>query len=112
MNSAALTYSGLHSTYINSKQTIAPPARHWYKAKRLGGSLFLQRSRKEQTILIRFQSGHLRTLGWPFYTMLIRSFPLESPNTSITRIFFNQTHSFFGWPHAEWKRIISGHLPR
>ncbi|GFU85120.1 RNase H domain-containing protein [Trichonephila clavipes] len=62
MNSAALTYSELHSTYINSKQTTVPPAHHWYEAKRPGGSLFLQCSRKEKTILTRFRSGHLRTL--------------------------------------------------
>ncbi|GFV52921.1 RNase H domain-containing protein [Trichonephila clavipes] len=58
MNSAALTYSEPHSTYINSKQTTVPPAHHWYEAKRPGGSLFLQCSRKEQTILTRFRSGH------------------------------------------------------
>ncbi|GFX76714.1 gag-pol [Trichonephila clavipes] len=62
MNSAALTYSELHSTYINSKQTTVPPAHHWYEAKRPGGSLFLQCSRMEQTILTRFRSDHLRTL--------------------------------------------------
>ncbi|GFW70600.1 RNase H domain-containing protein [Trichonephila clavipes] len=28
MNLAALTYSELHSTYINSKQTTVPPAHH------------------------------------------------------------------------------------
>ncbi|GFU52247.1 RNase H domain-containing protein [Trichonephila clavipes] len=62
MNSAALTYSELHSTYINSKQTTVPPDNNWYEAKRPAGSLFLQYSRKEQTILTRFRSGHLRTL--------------------------------------------------
>ncbi|GFY35456.1 RNase H domain-containing protein [Trichonephila clavipes] len=62
MNSSALTYSKLHSTYINSKQTTVPPAHHWYETKKPGGSLFLQCSRKEQTILTRFRSGHLRTL--------------------------------------------------
>ncbi|GFY14785.1 RNase H domain-containing protein [Trichonephila clavipes] len=62
MNSAALTYSELHSPYINNKQSTVPPAHHWYEDKRPGGSLFLQCSRKEQTILTRFWSGHLRTL--------------------------------------------------
>ncbi|GFT41168.1 RNase H domain-containing protein [Trichonephila clavipes] len=62
MNSAPLTYSELHSTYINSKQSTVPPAHHWYEAKRPGGSLSLQCSRQEQTILTRFRSGHLRTL--------------------------------------------------
>ncbi|GFW15610.1 RNase H domain-containing protein [Trichonephila clavipes] len=62
MNSAALTYSELHSTYIINKQSTVPPAHHWYEAKRPGDSLFLQCSRQEQTILTRFRSGHLRTL--------------------------------------------------
>ncbi|GFY30630.1 RNase H domain-containing protein [Trichonephila clavipes] len=62
MKSAALTYSELHSTYINSKQTTVPPAHHWYEANRPDGSLFLQCSRKEQTILTRFWSGHLQNL--------------------------------------------------
>ncbi|GFX85588.1 RNase H domain-containing protein [Trichonephila clavipes] len=62
MNSDALTYSELHSTYINNKRSTVPPAHHWYEAKRPGGSLFLQYRRQEQTILTRFQSGHLRTL--------------------------------------------------
>ncbi|PRD25099.1 UNVERIFIED_CONTAM: hypothetical protein NCL1_41888 [Trichonephila clavipes] len=34
MNSAALTYSELHSTYIINKQSTVPPAHHWYEAKR------------------------------------------------------------------------------
>ncbi|GFS89239.1 RNase H domain-containing protein [Trichonephila clavipes] len=62
MNSAALTYSELHSTFINSKQTTVPPAHRWYEAKRPGGSVFLQCSRNEQNILTRFRSGNLRTL--------------------------------------------------
>ncbi|GFT37912.1 RNase H domain-containing protein [Trichonephila clavipes] len=62
LNSAVLTYSELHSTYINNKQSTIPPAHHRYEAKRPGGSLFLQCSRQEQTILTRFQSGHLRAL--------------------------------------------------
>ncbi|GFX32122.1 RNase H domain-containing protein [Trichonephila clavipes] len=62
MNSVPLTYSELHSTYINNKQSTVPPAHHWYKAKRPGGSLSLQCSRQNQTILIHFRSGHLLTL--------------------------------------------------
>ncbi|GFV29756.1 uncharacterized protein TNCV_1925811 [Trichonephila clavipes] len=31
--SAPLTYSELHSTYINNKQSTVPPAHHWYEAK-------------------------------------------------------------------------------
>ncbi|GFY51467.1 RNase H domain-containing protein [Trichonephila inaurata madagascariensis] len=54
MNSAALTYSELHSTYINNKQSSVHPVHHKYEAKRPGGSLFLQCSRTEQTILTRF----------------------------------------------------------
>ncbi|PRD32237.1 UNVERIFIED_CONTAM: hypothetical protein NCL1_21119 [Trichonephila clavipes] len=64
MNSAALTYSKLHSTYINNKQSTVPPAPHWYETKRPGGSLFLQYSRQEQTILTRIRIGHLRTLNF------------------------------------------------
>ncbi|PRD34481.1 UNVERIFIED_CONTAM: hypothetical protein NCL1_14475 [Trichonephila clavipes] len=33
-NSASLTYSKLHSTYINNKQSTIPPAHHWHEAKR------------------------------------------------------------------------------
>ncbi|GFX93885.1 gag-pol [Trichonephila clavipes] len=62
MNSALFTYSELHSSYINKKISTVPPAHHWYEAKRPGGSLSLQCSRQEQTILTRFRSGHLRTL--------------------------------------------------
>ncbi|GFX58256.1 RNase H domain-containing protein [Trichonephila clavipes] len=29
MNLFALTYSELHSTYINNKQSTVPPAHHW-----------------------------------------------------------------------------------
>ncbi|GFV50203.1 RNase H domain-containing protein [Trichonephila clavipes] len=56
MNSAALTYSELHSTCINNKQSTVPPDHHWYESKRPGGPLFRQCSRKEQTILTRFRS--------------------------------------------------------
>ncbi|GFX17142.1 RNase H domain-containing protein [Trichonephila clavipes] len=62
MNSGALAYLELHSTYINNKQSTVPPAHHWYETKRPGGALFLQCSRQEKTILTRFRSGHLRTL--------------------------------------------------
>ncbi|GFX98388.1 RNase H domain-containing protein [Trichonephila clavipes] len=60
MNSAALTYSELHST--NNKQSTVPPVHTWYEDKRPSCSLFLQCSRQEQTILIRFRSGHLQIL--------------------------------------------------
>ncbi|PRD31013.1 UNVERIFIED_CONTAM: hypothetical protein NCL1_24664 [Trichonephila clavipes] len=33
MSSAPLTYSELHSTYTNNKQSTVPPAHHWYEAK-------------------------------------------------------------------------------
>ncbi|GFW44757.1 RNase H domain-containing protein [Trichonephila clavipes] len=39
-----------------------PPAHHWYEVKHPGGSLFLQYSRQEQTILTRFRNGKLRAL--------------------------------------------------
>ncbi|GFV15166.1 RNase H domain-containing protein [Trichonephila clavipes] len=41
VNSAPLTYSELHSTYINNKQLTVPPAHHWYEVKPPGGSLSL-----------------------------------------------------------------------
>ncbi|GFY28872.1 RNase H domain-containing protein [Trichonephila clavipes] len=62
MNSAALTYSELHSTYINNKQLPVPPAHHWYEAKRPGGFLSFQCSRQGQTILTRFLINHLKIL--------------------------------------------------
>ncbi|GFX60071.1 gag-pol [Trichonephila clavipes] len=34
MNSAPLSYSVLHSTYINKKKSTVPPPHHWYEAKR------------------------------------------------------------------------------
>ncbi|GFV42734.1 hypothetical protein TNCV_840891 [Trichonephila clavipes] len=34
MNSSPLTYSELHSTYINNKQANVPSVHHWYEAKR------------------------------------------------------------------------------
>ncbi|GFT71927.1 RNase H domain-containing protein [Trichonephila clavipes] len=57
MYSAHLTYSELHCTYINNKQSTVSPVQHWYEAKRPGVFLSLQCSRQEQTILIRFRSG-------------------------------------------------------
>ncbi|GFU70101.1 putative RNA-directed DNA polymerase from transposon BS [Trichonephila clavipes] len=62
IKSAPLTYSELHSTYINNKQSIVSPDHHWYEAKRSSGSFSLQCRRKEQAILTRFRSHHLRTL--------------------------------------------------
>ncbi|GFY62973.1 RNase H domain-containing protein [Trichonephila inaurata madagascariensis] len=38
MNSAALTYSELHSTYINNKQSTVPPAHHCAFGSDTGGS--------------------------------------------------------------------------
>ncbi|GFU08077.1 RNase H domain-containing protein [Trichonephila clavipes] len=61
-NSAPLTHSELHSTYIKNMQSTVSPALHWYEAKRPGGSLSLQSSRQEQCILTRFRRDHLRTL--------------------------------------------------
>ncbi|GFV29771.1 RNase H domain-containing protein [Trichonephila clavipes] len=55
INSAPLTYSELHSTYINNKQSTVPPAHHWYERE----TLSLQCSRQKQTILTCFRSGHL-----------------------------------------------------
>ncbi|GFU05445.1 RNase H domain-containing protein [Trichonephila clavipes] len=51
MKKAALTYSELHSSYINNKQSTISLAHHWHEAKPPGGSLFLQCSWQEQTFL-------------------------------------------------------------
>ncbi|GFU53368.1 RNase H domain-containing protein [Trichonephila clavipes] len=64
MNSAALTYSELHSTYINSKQTTIPPAHHWYEAKRPGGSLFVSMRQEGTNYSDSFSEWPLRT--WTF----------------------------------------------
>ncbi|GFU05062.1 RNase H domain-containing protein [Trichonephila clavipes] len=40
INSAPLTYSELHSIYINNKQSTVPPVHHWYEPKRPGVVLF------------------------------------------------------------------------
>ncbi|GFV14401.1 RNase H domain-containing protein [Trichonephila clavipes] len=62
MNSAPLTYSELHSTYIKNKQSTVPPAHHWYEAKCPGGSLFLQSTGRHYFNSFPKKSGHLRTL--------------------------------------------------
>ncbi|GFW17047.1 RNase H domain-containing protein [Trichonephila clavipes] len=54
MNSAPLTYSVFHSTYINNKQSTVSPVHHWYEAKRPGGSPSLQCSRQEKSIRTHF----------------------------------------------------------
>ncbi|GFT15744.1 RNase H domain-containing protein [Trichonephila clavipes] len=74
MNSSALIYLELHSTNVNSRQTTVPPAHHWYEAKRPGGSLFLQCSREEQTILTRFRSDHLQILTFRDGTKVFPTF--------------------------------------
>ncbi|GFT31997.1 HTH_48 domain-containing protein [Trichonephila clavipes] len=40
------------------------PVHRWYRGKRLRGSLSLQCSKQEQSVVTRFGSGHLRTLTY------------------------------------------------
>ena len=42
----------------------APPLHHWYKSSRPEGSLTLACSKRDQTALTRFLSGHLRTMKY------------------------------------------------
>ncbi|GBN12974.1 hypothetical protein AVEN_217680-1, partial [Araneus ventricosus] len=62
--SAPLTYLELFSRAKSRNKTIwlIPPVRHWYQGSRPGGSLSLDCSRRDQTTLTRFLSGHIRSL--------------------------------------------------
>ncbi|GFX16774.1 uncharacterized protein TNCV_4187481 [Trichonephila clavipes] len=48
----------LHRTKMNLTWRN-PPAHHWYAAKSPGLSLQCRSSRAQQTVLVRFRSGHL-----------------------------------------------------
>ncbi|GBN76490.1 hypothetical protein AVEN_209897-1 [Araneus ventricosus] len=62
--SAPLTYLELFPRPKSRNKTIwlIPPEHHWYQGSRLGGSLSIDCSRRDQTILTRFRSGHIRSL--------------------------------------------------
>ncbi|GBN22103.1 hypothetical protein AVEN_123116-1 [Araneus ventricosus] len=41
---------------------LIPPVHHWYQGSRPGGCLSIDCSRRDQTTLTRFLSGHIRSL--------------------------------------------------
>ncbi|GBL71019.1 hypothetical protein AVEN_79600-1, partial [Araneus ventricosus] len=62
--SAPLTYLQLFSRAKSRNKTIwlIPPVHHWYQGSRPGGCLSIDCSRRNQTTLNRFLSGHIRSL--------------------------------------------------
>ncbi|GBM64993.1 hypothetical protein AVEN_14084-1 [Araneus ventricosus] len=62
--SAPLTYLELFSRAKCRNKTIwlIPPVHHWYQGSRPGGCLSIDRSKRDQTTLTRFLSGHIRSL--------------------------------------------------
>ncbi|GBM29225.1 hypothetical protein AVEN_115997-1 [Araneus ventricosus] len=62
--SAPLTYLELFSRAKSRNKTIwlVPPVQHWFQGSRPGGCLSIDCSRRDQTTLTRFLSGHIRSL--------------------------------------------------
>ncbi|GBN02931.1 hypothetical protein AVEN_113340-1 [Araneus ventricosus] len=62
--SAPLTYLELFSRAKGRNKTIwlIPPVHHWYQGSRPGSCLSIDCSRRDQTTLTRFLSGHIRSL--------------------------------------------------
>ncbi|GBM71247.1 hypothetical protein AVEN_130471-1 [Araneus ventricosus] len=62
--SAPLTYLELFSRAKSRNKTIwlIPPEHHWYQGSRPGDCLSIDCSRRDQTTLTRFLSGHIRSL--------------------------------------------------
>ncbi|GFW72129.1 RNase H domain-containing protein [Trichonephila clavipes] len=64
--SAPLTFSEIFSRTKHQNTTAwitsPPPEHHWYQCSRPGGSLAHGFARQDQTLLARFQSGHLKTM--------------------------------------------------
>ncbi|GBM15059.1 hypothetical protein AVEN_86442-1 [Araneus ventricosus] len=62
--SAPLTYLELFSRAKSRNKTIwlIPPEYHWYQGSGPGGCLSIDCSRRDQTTLTRFLSGHIRSL--------------------------------------------------
>ncbi|GBM50327.1 hypothetical protein AVEN_142337-1 [Araneus ventricosus] len=62
--SAPLSYLELFSRAKSRNETIwlIPPVHHWYQGSRPGGCLSIDCSRRDQTTLTRFLSGHIRSL--------------------------------------------------
>ncbi|GFY02816.1 RNase H domain-containing protein [Trichonephila clavipes] len=61
---APLAYLELFSKYKAKNKAIGmiPPVHPWYQSKYLGGFLVRCSSRRDQTVLTRFLSGHLTSL--------------------------------------------------
>ncbi|GBN47017.1 hypothetical protein AVEN_171955-1 [Araneus ventricosus] len=64
MPSEPLTYLELFSRAKSRNKTIwlIPPVHHWCQGSRPGGCLLIDCSRRDQTTLTRFLSGHIRSL--------------------------------------------------
>ncbi|GBN64128.1 hypothetical protein AVEN_64788-1 [Araneus ventricosus] len=62
--SAPPTYLELFSRAKSRNKTIwlIPPVHHWYQGSRPGGCPSIDCSRRDQTTLTRFLSGHIRSL--------------------------------------------------
>ncbi|GBO32344.1 hypothetical protein AVEN_51393-1 [Araneus ventricosus] len=62
--SAPLTYLELFFKATSRNKTIwlIPPVHYWYRGSRPGGYLSIDCSRRDQTTLTRFLSGHIRSL--------------------------------------------------
>ncbi|GFU83581.1 diacylglycerol kinase 1 [Trichonephila clavipes] len=63
-SSTVLTHSEIHSFQRNKMNLTSgnPPAHHWYAAKSPGLSILCRSFRAHQTALVRFRSGHLRSM--------------------------------------------------
>ncbi|GFV13853.1 RNase H domain-containing protein, partial [Trichonephila clavipes] len=64
--SAPLTFLEifLRTKHQNKIAWIIPPEHHWYQCSRPGGSLAHGFNRQEQILLVRFSSGHLKTMKY------------------------------------------------
>ncbi|GBM68732.1 hypothetical protein AVEN_263558-1 [Araneus ventricosus] len=64
--SAPLTYLELFSRAKSGNKTtwLITPVHHWYQGSRPGGCLSIDCSRRDQTTLTSFLSGHIRSLAF------------------------------------------------
>ncbi|GBM22231.1 hypothetical protein AVEN_273420-1 [Araneus ventricosus] len=75
--SAPLTYLELFSRAKGRNKTICliPAVHHWYQGSRPGGCLSIDCSRRDQTTLTRFLSGHIRSLTFSDNSMCFEMCP-------------------------------------
>ncbi|GBN55762.1 hypothetical protein AVEN_113875-1 [Araneus ventricosus] len=75
--SAPLTYLELFSRAKSRNKTnwLIPPVHHWYQGSRPGGCLSIGCNRRDQTILTRFLSGHIRSLTFSDNSKCFENFP-------------------------------------